>query len=257
MSSSTDTSFNPYTQDITVVLADGATPLTVSLSFIDANIIYDAGLAINYGAQLGACFVMFFITIILTKSGKRTAPIFTLNILSLLFGFLRMLFKEFYFTSSWVKTYPSVSFDYSAISAGAKVVTVFALIWTLLMLITVAASLALQAHTVVKNVARLLRYLLTTFSVLVVLAAVIVRFVDTIENCIAAMGGTNFFGGTWLQYGALISETIMIAWFCVLFTGKLGYTLYIRKKNGWQQWGAVKILAAMGGCTMLIPGKCN
>jgi pheromone alpha factor receptor len=60
---------------------------------------------------------------------------------------------------------------------------------------------------------------------------------------------------SWLASAALITETISIWYYCLIFVGKLGITLYQRKKLGLQQWGPMQIICIMGGCTMVIPCK--
>lgn len=253
MGNPANSSFDPYTQNITFLMADGVTPVTISLGTIDGWTIYDTKVAINWAAQLGALFIMFFVVLILTKAAKRRAPIFILNLLSLFFGFLRTLLGVLFFTSSWIKIYPAFSLDFSAVS-GPRRLSVAATIPGLLMLITVLTSLTLQAHTVVKSMDNLHRHLITGFSVIIIALSIGFQFALTITN-IMSINDATFFIGFKVQRGALVTFTIAIWFFTLIFTGKLVYTLHIRRRNGWKQWSGVRILAAMGGCTMLIPCK--
>jgi len=255
MAAITNSTFDPYNQTITFLLADGRTPYSISMHDIDHDTFYLESLTINYGSQLGACFVMFFVMIILTKPGKRTSPMFILNILSLALGFFRMLFLCFYFTSSWLKFYPSNTGDVNAISSRAKAISVLGTIPPVLMQMTVSGALYLQAQTVTNAMSNLWRYGIMGLSLLVVLTAIGIRFAECVTNSMAITTNNTYWSHEWLEQATLISETVVIWFFCVIFTSKLITTLIIRKKNGWKQWSALRVLAAMGCCTMIIPCK--
>jgi pheromone alpha factor receptor len=250
-----NSSFDPNTQIITILLADGVTPVLVSLKDIDARNWYNVASCINYGSQMGACLVMFMVVLVLTKDTKRRTPIFILNLLSLDFGFLRALLLTLYFPSPWTKLYPSYTFDAQFIPRGAYATSVAGSVMPLLMTITVNLSLILQAHTVCQNMDKAYRHIITAVSVFVFLLAVGFRFAVTVTNSETILGASLYFSKEWISMGALITETISIWYFTLIFTGKLVYTLYNRHRHGWRQWSGVKILAAMGGCTMIIPCK--
>jgi pheromone alpha factor receptor len=236
-------------------LANFGLPLVnTTLGTIDTAYWYNTACAINFGAQAGACGVMFFVVLVLSQAAKRRTPIFILNVLSLLFGFLRGLFLALYFISNWVKLYPYFSNDYSAIPTKAYVVSVFGTFFPLCMTITVNLSLVLQAYTVTKNMSDRYRYSLIALSSLVFFMAVGFEFAEVVFNNIAIIQA-KYYAEQWVQHGALYMQTISVWYFSIIFTSKLVYTLHYRKKHGWKQWSGVKILAAMGGCTMVIPCK--
>jgi pheromone alpha factor receptor len=234
-------------------LANFDLPLVnATLGTVDASYWYNTACAINFGAQTGACGVMFFVVLVLSQAAKRRTPIFILNVLSLMFGFFRGLFFALFFTSDWVKIYPYFSNDYSAIPIHSYVISVLGAVVPLLMTITVNLSLVLQAYTVTKNIRDLYRYMIIAVSSLVFFMAVGFEFAEVVLNCIAIVQA-KYYAEQWVQHGALYMETISVWYFSVIFTSKLVYTLHYRRKHGWKQWSGVKILAAMGGCTMVIP----
>jgi pheromone alpha factor receptor len=242
-----------YDEQVVHWLANFGLPLVnVTLSSIDTDVWYNTACTINFAAQAGGCGVMFFVVLVLSQASKRRTPIFILNVLSLLLGFLRGLFFALYFISAWVKLYPYFSNDYSAIPTRAYVISIIGSVVPLLMTITVNLSLVLQAYTVTKNMRDLYRYSIIAMSGLVFFLAVGFKFADVVINCIAIVQA-KYYAEQWVQHGALYMETISIWYFSIIFTSKLVYTLYYRKKHGWKQWSGVKILAAMGGCTMVIP----
>lgn len=247
-----------YNDQVVHWLANYGLPLVnVSLSNLDAEIWYNTACTLNFGAQAGGCGAMFFVVLILSKAAKRKTPIFILNVLSLLFGFFRGLLFALYFLSSWIELYPYYTDDYSAIPTRAYALSVTGSVMPLLMTTTVNLSLVLQAYTVTKSMRNMYRYSVIFMSGLVFFLAVGFRFAEVVTNCISIIQA-KIFNAEWVQKGTLYMETISIWFFSIVFTGKLVYTLYYRRKHGWKQWSGVKILAAMGGCTMLIPCKhCN
>jgi pheromone alpha factor receptor len=255
MSSDTSTTFDPNTQTITILMADGVTPVYVSLTDVDASNWFNIASSINFGAQMGACFVMFFVVLVLTKSSKRRTAVFILNLLSLLFGFLRALLYVLYFPSPWCKTYSTFTGDVQFIPRTAYATSVAGSVMPLLLTITVNLSLLLQAYTVCKNMSNIHRHIITLLSVVVILLAVGFRFAVTVTNAETILNADLYYTEEWIKMGSLVTETIAIWYFSIIFTGKLVYTLYDRRRRGWKQWSGVKILAAMGGCTMIIPCK--
>jgi pheromone alpha factor receptor len=249
-----NSSFYYHDQTVHWLANYGGFLVNVTLAEIDATNYYNAAVALNYGAQAGGCAVMFFVVLVLSNATKRRTPIYILNILSLFFGFLRGLFYALYNISAWVQLYPYYTDDFSAIPRSAYAVSVAATIWPLLMTVTVNLSLVLQSYTVTKNMLNSHRYAVIATSTLVFLLATGFRFAVTVANC-ESIVGARVFDSVWVQKGALYMETVSIWFFSIIFTSKLVYTLYYRRKHGWKQWSGVKILAAMGGCTMLIPCK--
>jgi pheromone alpha factor receptor len=255
-STSGNSTFNPYTQPITILMADGITPVTVLLSDIDASNFYNTACTINYSAQMGACFIMFFVLVILTKDSKRRTAIFVLNTLSLLFGFLRALLLAIYFVSPWVDMYPTYTFDFTFVPGSAYTTSIAGTVIPLFMTITVNLSLVLQAYTVCKSMGNnVYQYAVIGLSCVVFLLAVGFRFAEAVTNSMAITDTNTYYAQAWIQTGALATETTSIWFFSIIFTGKLLWTLRIRRAMGWKQWSGVRILAAMGGCTMIIPCK--
>lgn len=256
MSSTTNSTFDPYTQSITIYMADGVTPVAIKLSDIDGANSYGIMCAINYGCQMGACLVMFFVILVLTRDKKRRTAIFILNSLSLVFGFLRALLPALYFASPWYRVYPQATGDFSSVPRSAYATSVAGTIFPFLMMLTVNTSLVMQAYTVCKNMHSVCRYAIIALAQLVLLAAVGFRFAEMVTNSMAIMWAGSYYSKMWIQTGTLVTETTSIWFFSIIFTGKLAWTLVTRKVMGWKQWSGVRILAAMGGCTMIIPCKC-
>ena len=248
-------SFDPYTQTFEIFLADGVTPVTVAIPDVNAIYYENSSACILYGTELGASLLMFLVVAILTKESKRKSLLYALNLLSLFLSFLRSLLLALYFTGPWSEFYAVFATDYSAVPRSAYATSIAGDVIPLLLTTTVNASLVLQAHTVCKNLNNTFRYCFTALSTLVFLLAVGFRFGQTVEDSQAVMTAESFYYLQWIHTGALVMETISIWYFSIIFTSKLLFTLYTRRRNGWKQWSAVRILATMGGCTMVIPCK--
>ncbi|KAG4026068.1 hypothetical protein MFRU_045g00130 [Monilinia fructicola] len=251
---SSNSSFDPLTQTFTILMADGVTTVAITPLDVDYFYYYNVASCINYGAQAGACLLMFFVVVVLTKAAKRKTFLFALNILSLLLGFLRALLFAIYFVNGFNDFYAAFTMDFSRVPRSAFATSIASSVMPLLMTITVNISLYLQAYTVCKGLDDIYRYTLTILSFLIALIAIGFRFASTVINCMAIIAlSASSVPLQWLNKGTLVTETISIWFFSVVFTGKLVWTLYNRQRHGWRQWSAVRILAAMGGCTMIIP----
>ncbi|KAI6711176.1 hypothetical protein JHW43_006319 [Diplocarpon mali] len=251
--SSSNSTFDYKGQSVTFLMRDGVTPVVVPISDINDQYLYLARVAINYGSQLGACLVMFVVTAILSKETKRRTPVYILNLLSLALGFLRALLLAIYTTSSWVEFYDYFAFDFTDISRSAYATSVAGAVIPLLMTLTVNTSLFLQAYTVCKVMEKKYLWVISFFSGLVFMLAVGFRFAQTITNSMAIMDADKYYHQAWITTGCLATETISIWYYSIIFTGKLLWTVHARKNLGFQKWSYIQILAAMGGCTMIIP----
>ncbi|KAJ8062440.1 hypothetical protein OCU04_008978 [Sclerotinia nivalis] len=251
---SNNSSFDPLTQSINILMADGVTPVSLTPLDIDFFYYYNVASCINYGAQAGACLLMFFVVVVLTKAAKRKTILFVLNTLSLIFGFLRAILFAVYFVQGFNDFYAAFTMDFSRVPRSAYASSVAGSAIPLCMTITVNMSLYLQAYTVCKGLDDIYRFILTGLSGIVALLAIGFRFAATVVNSMAILAtAASSVPMQWLAKGTLVTETISIWFFSLVFTGKLVWTLYNRRRNGWRQWSAVRILAAMGGCTMIIP----
>ncbi len=253
--SSTNSSFDPTLQNITLLMADGITPVNVGVPDIDAWIFYSTRVCMNFGAQMGSCIVMLFVVALLTKPTKRRTPVYFLNLVSLVLGALRALLYAWFFWSPWDEFYAYFSSDYSKVPRGSYATSVAGSVIPLLMTITVTFSLMIQAQTVCKVMTRKWYILISIISALVFLFGVGFRLAETITNSRAILQATTYYAQAWIQRGALICNTISIWWFSAIFTSKLLWTLYARRAMGFAPWSPMQILMVMGGCTMIIPCK--
>jgi pheromone alpha factor receptor len=250
-----NSTFDPYTQNITILMADGVTPLQVSIADIDESALYNVQVSINVAAQFGASLIMLIVVLLLTKSAKRKSPLFMVNVLSLALSTIRALLAALYFTSAWTELYAEFSGDYSAIPRSAYTNSIAAIVMSLLLLCTIEISLIIQTKVVCTTLKDSYKFAVLAVSVLIALLAVAFRFAFTVENAITILDAESSIDTVWLYSASLITETISIWYFSAIFVAKLGYTLFQRRKLGLRQWGPMQIVCIMGGCTLIIPCK--
>jgi len=250
--------FNPYTQNITFLLADGVTPYSVSMATIDYNRSIDFAMAISYGAQLGACFLMLFCVLLLTTDGKRWGLLFNLNLACLFTGFLSRFFLSLYYTSSYERLYTYYSPDKPQVPESDTAISITSAILPIFLTIFVNLSLLLQAYTVLKTVPeRIIRFVALFFSGLVFLNAMGWRFAEAVLNVQVIVKGVEdfFYEYAWLINGALAAETVAIWYFTIVFITKLFMNLKARRILNQPSWSKMEVITVMGLGTMIIPCK--
>lgn len=246
--------FNPYTQNVTLLLPDGVTNFSVSLATIDSQRSIDASMAISYGAQIGACLMMLLCVLLLTTDAKRWGMLFNLNLACLLTGFLSRLFLALFYTSSYERIYTYYSPEWPVVPSSDTAVSVTSAILPIFLTVFVNLSLLLQAYTVLKTIqSSLIRNLIMLFSGLVFLNAMGWRFAEAVLNVQAIVGGVQFYECSWLINGALGSETLAIWYFSIVFTTKIFMNLKARRVLNQPSWSKMEVITVMGLGTMIIP----
>jgi pheromone alpha factor receptor len=237
--------FNPYTQNFT--------PFQVGIPDLDNFVLYNTQVSINYATQIGASIVMLAVVILVTRESKRRSSLFFINVISLILSVIRSLLQTLYWVGPFNECYAYFSGDYSAVPNSAYSNSIASIVITLLLLCTVELSLVMQTRVVCTTLKESHRLAIVALSLLITLLTVGFRFGDMVQNAEAIVDLVPTY--SWLASAALIMETISIWYYCLIFVGKLGLTLYQRKKLGLRQWGPMQIICIMGGCTMVIPCK--
>ena len=245
--------FDPFSQNITFVSPNG--PVNVSLIDIDDFNLYNIEICINYGSQIGASIATLLILLLLSKPDKRLSTIMILNTLSLVFNIIRNVLQCVFFTGPFAEVYASFTADYSRVRPGNIALSVTATVFTLLLQVSVEASLYLQVRVVCVTLRKVYRQLISAVSAIIVLLAIGFRFAYTVKNdqyIVAERSPESLY---MLGSASNITTCISLFWFCAVFVMKLGYALHQRKKMGLGQFGPMQILMIMGFQTLIIPGR--
>lgn len=248
--------FDPFTQIFTLSLSDG-TPFNVSVPDLDAYILYNVDICINYSAQLGASLVLLVILVLLTKSEKRRSPIFILNAISLALNTTRNVLQCLYFTGPFSETYAYFAQDYTRVPPSSYATSIAGTVLTLMLLVCVELSLVLQTRVVCTTIRDAYRHCILGCSLTVALLAIGFRFALVVENSKYIIAAENFTPFAWLGSATNITASISICFFCAVFVTKLGLALNERRKLGLQQFGPMQVIFIMGCQTLVIPGMCH
>ncbi|RHZ48881.1 alpha-factor pheromone receptor STE2 [Aspergillus thermomutatus] len=247
-----NSTFDPFTQNITLIGSDGTTIIS-SMGQADDFLHYMLRLSINYGTQLGACIVLLLVLLLLTRPEKRVSSVFVLNVAALLANIIRLACQLSYFSSGFARMYALLAGDFSRVSRGAYAGQVMASVFFTLVLIFVEVSLVLQVQVVCSNLRRQYRILLLGASILAALVPIGVRLAYSVLNCMEIMHAGTMDHLDWLESATNIVSTVSICFFCAVFVVKLGLAIKMRKRLGVKQFGPMKVIFIMGCQTMTIP----
>ena len=250
----TNQTFDPYSQPFTLLMGDG-TPFIVTILDLDDFILYSLQISINYASQLGASLVLLVVLVLLTKSDKRSSPIFVLNTLALALNFVRNLLQCLYFTGPFSETYAYFAQDYSHVPTSAYATSITATVFTFLLLVCVESSLLLQTHVVCLTLRTLYRRGIFVLSVIIALTAIGFRLALCVLNSEYIVTLQYISSLDWLASATNITTSISVFWFCAVFVTKLGFALQQRKKLGLRRFGPMQIIFIMGCQTLTIPGR--
>ncbi|KAK4698145.1 pheromone alpha factor receptor, partial [Lecanoromycetidae sp. Uapishka_2] len=246
------TSFDPYQQSFTL-LDENGNPFNVTIPDVDSFVQYNAQTLINFSCQLGACMVLVFVLLLLTKENKRTSPIFIVNTLALVLNTIGNATGIAYFVGPFNEAYAYFADDYSQAHTGDYATSVVSTFMWFLVMVCVEISLCLQTRAVCVTLRKAYRDSIFAISLMIATASVAVRLAYSIENAkaIVALQTGNALNS--LQDATTITTTITICWFCAVFVTKLAFALHQRKKLGLGQFGPMQIIFIMGCQTLFIP----
>lgn len=248
---STSRIFDDSSQELSIIIADGTTPVTIFLKSIDEWNHFNVTASIGFGVQAGAFCIMFITMAVLTRGKKLRMPVHILNLLSLFLGFFRSVFQALYYTSDWSRFHAFFLHDYSNVSIRNYIFSVLSIIFPLLFAITVTSSLAFQAHTVTKILNKKWHNLISFLSTLVFLISIGFRFTNSVLNCKAVIRTESYFNFEWLQLSVLITETMTIWFYSLIFTGKLIFHMWRWRYSNKRMYLQIPVI--MGTCTMIFP----
>ncbi|WPH02322.1 Hypothetical protein R9X50_00518500 [Acrodontium crateriforme] len=256
-----NSSFDPYSQSFNLYKPDGVTPFVANMGdllALQAIIVYQG---IIYGIQIGLCVLLLLVLLLMTKPDKRRSLVFVLNSLVLLFmvfrntlpcAQLRDIFYNYYnWQLHWYPEGPSLK-SAQGLSMATEIIS-------LLVNITIHASLVLQVNIVCGTISREKRFLvfglcsilaLTTCSVRLALAVVNSKYLilGIRTTTIAEQSLVNRVGSA-----SNILSVTSIALYSLIFNVKLAFAIHTRRTLNMKQFGPMQIIFVMGCQTMIIP----
>lgn len=239
-------------QMLSITGPDG--PIQFSLADLTQYVEYGLENAINLAAQIGATVILLVVLLLLTHKDKRRSIVYILNLLSLIFNFIRCLCAVLYYTGPFWAPYAFFTNDFSGVPMTAYANSIAANTLTILVLICIETSLVFQVLIASSTAGQVERFWLLVITVTVALITVGFRFALAIETNIAIMN-LEYTLTDWLSNAAIVTETISICFFCAIFLWKLGIAIRRQRTLGIKKVGPMQVIFIMAGKTLLIPGK--
>lgn len=249
--------FDPYTQTVNFLAADGKTPIEVPIPLIDKFNEESVSISINYGTQLGACVIMLLVLLIMTPSNKFRRPSTILHIVALVFCSIRMALLASFFPSPFNEFYNYWGGDYSSVDDYHFHVSVAANCFSLLLVVAVELALMNQAWTMVNLWPSVSKYCLVFVSAAVTLLTISWRLAYTVVLSRAVYAAESARPYRWVVQWAIITNAVSICWFCALFNVKLVLHLVSNRSilPSSQSLTPMDVLVMTNGLLMIIPGE--
>ncbi|KAJ4376215.1 pheromone alpha factor receptor [Neocucurbitaria cava] len=244
--------FDPWAQSITLYKQDG-TNFTIGVDTLDFYRLHGNRLAINYGTQVGASFMLLLVLLVISRAEKRKSFIFLINALCLTANTIRCTVFCTFVTSSLWNPYSQSSGDWSRISTSDLATRVAADVLTLLVATLVMISLCLQVWVVCVTTMPRQRYAImavTSSMACIALGYKAAAVIYDIKQLLVFQTMDPYKDLLSVSY---IVQAISIWLFSCVFTYKLGYAINQRRRLKMRGFGPMHIVFIMGCQTMLIP----
>lgn len=250
--------FDPHTQEVRFLLADGKTPIAVPIPEIDALNHISLSVCITYGAQLGACFIMLVVLVIMTPSNKFKTVSTILHILALVMCIIRMSLLIAYFPSGFNEFYNYWAVDYTSVSPGDYRTSIMGNVASLLVVIVIEAALVAQAQAMVHMWHNAVKHTLFIVSILLTLLTVSWRLAFTIFQCQATLDLESAHPFRWVARWSVITNAVSICWYCAIFNIKLTTHVFCNRGillRSCKSLTAMDALVMTNGILMIVPGS--
>ena len=251
--------FDPFTQNVTFFGPDGKTPIQVPIPALDAFHAETASICINYGTQLGACFIMLLTVLVMTPSSKFRRLSNSLHIAGLVVSIIRMALLAAYYPSPFNDFYAFWGYDYSQVDRMYYHVSVASTVFSLLLVICVEAALMNQAWAMVSLWPQFWKYGISLSSAIISLNTIGWRIAFTVFQVQSIYSLVPAAGTLWVAYGMVITNAISICWFCAIFNIKLVMHLFSNRGllPSYKNLTPMEVLVMTNGILMIVPGMSN
>lgn len=268
----TNTTFDPFTQVLTLLMPDGTTPFNTTFDQFDYFHHQTIQLALNKGSDLGATLLTLLTLLLLTAPAKRRTPAFALNVAALTTNAVRGVLKAVYLDGRMMDVYAQLVGDTARLRPVDYAVSVGESVGTLVTLGLVMMTLLLQVRAVVlvgtapSSSSSALRSWLAVVmqrrAVVLLVGCGVVAFVAcgfqvalTVANVKAILAFSFQDGFLALQKDAQIVTMVSLSTFMAIFVAKLGVAMMQRRRLGQRQFGPMQVLFIMGCQTLIVPSK--
>ncbi|KAL6874859.1 fungal pheromone mating factor STE2 GPCR domain-containing protein [Trichoderma novae-zelandiae] len=247
--------FDPYTQNVTILLSPSLPPISIPIPLIDAFNDETASIITNYAAQLGAAAAMLLVLVAATPAAKLRRPTAAVHALALLVCIARTALLAYFFLTPFSHFYQVWSGDFSRVPAWNYRASVAGTVLSALLAVVTDAALVHQAWTMVSLFAPRAKLAVSFLSLLVTLLAVSFRVAYTVVQCEGIADLTAPTRYAWLIRTTLIGNICSIGWFCALFNSKLVSHLVSNRGvlPSRRAMSPMEVLIMANGILMIVP----
>jgi pheromone alpha factor receptor len=251
------TTFDPFTQNITITLADGVTQILTPLDAIDTfqNSLLATSLA--EGTQISACIMMLAVVLTMTPRNRFARIPTRVNIGLLFVTFLHSLSFGLYFTSHFVEFYVFYTQDLTTVPTSDYAVQVLSSLMTAIQQCLILAALGLQAWSMIQLWPVISKWAVIGLSVPLSILNIGFRCAKVGFDVRNIIGNFTWPGTYWVQYCDNVISVVAICWFCSLFILRL--LIHMVKNRSFlpsvKGLTPMEVLVMTNGVLMLIPGK--
>ena len=233
-------------------------PVNTTLEFIDEAKYFASSVCCTYGVCFGLCLMTLIHVLALTPAPKRRCPLWTFNVLGLLFEVARSL------SEMWANTKGGTSSFYwivtndptSHLTVGTKASAAVNQVSATLAFVAVQACLYIQAKAVMVNMKKRDSFIAMCYLLFLGLVAIIWRIVEVVWSCMALFNRSPP-PSHWLQTTVLSLYSVSIGSWCLVFSIQVCIAIMNRSRIG---IGVKKneflgVMLMTGVESMLIPSK--
>lgn len=252
--------FDPFSQNFTVLGPDGVTPVQVSMSLVRSLQSLITADAIYSGIMIGSA-VFLLLALLITKPDKRRSLIFILNAVALVLVITRGIVSSVVFSGTFYNWYRLQTYYYGGDIAPAQAASFAGELIDFMLVFTLELSMVLQVRIVCCTLDAVWRNTINIINIAMALAEVGTRFalmiLVTNWNILHVGQETK---QQFRRLGKLGQATdivfvVNIAIAAIIFCAKLGLAIRSRRSMGMTKFGPMQIIFIMACQTMLTPRK--
>ncbi|KAK3332629.1 GPCR fungal pheromone mating factor [Cercophora scortea] len=239
---------------IITVYGPGGVLVEIPISIIDQMDISAICSVINYGSQLGACFIMLVVMLAMTPRARLRRVPSIVSVLALALNLIRVLLISLFYISDWNRFYTRVTGDIEFVARHWWNLSVVATVLSIPITVLIELSLIIQAWSMLQLWPTVQKWIALGLSVMLVLLTVAFSFFNSIMQALWILYSINEYLYAKAVYIGLF--TASISWFCFLFIVRLLIHMYTNRSilPSLKGLKAMDMLIMTNGILMLIPG---
>ncbi|KAK0644093.1 fungal pheromone mating factor STE2 GPCR-domain-containing protein [Cercophora newfieldiana] len=243
----------PEEQSIVLLGPTGNDNITVPLSEVDHVWSLATSASINYGSQIGACFIMLVVLLTMTPKHRFKRLPTIIHTLALILQMIRLVLLALYFPSSWFSLYVQMTGDVQFVAQVDYNISATATILGVPVTVLLELSLILQAWSMVQLWPTWAKIFSTVVSGLLSLTTIAFAILVTIVQTKFILYGEKL--QLWTRMAFLPLLATSVTWFCFLFNSRL-VTHMVSNRTilpSLKGLHAMDVLVITNGLLMIVP----